>query len=178
MAQREFRKITNTLGAKSFSWVFFLIFHIKVLAWQPRDSSRSRCQVNILSFPASHLVIQQSLFVINFITFVKAKAPVKFQPALSGRRCISFWICDKYRWGNKTRRNGADIKMFFVLADKLPCHPEFCKKNGSFLSKWRVMWLSVCYFTDIRIFVTLIHSSAKCAAICVYTFFLTWLRSS
>lgn len=51
-----------------------------------------------------------------------------------------FRICDKYRWGNETRRNRTDIKMVFVLADKLPGHSEFCDsarpKPASFTSNW------------------------------------------
>lgn len=93
-----------------------------------------------------------SAFVITFISSQGHNSGKVSNGAIRVKVHEPFRICDKYRWGNETRRNRTDIKMVFVLADKLPGHSEFWNsvrpKPASFTSKWRslrfraVIWVT------------------------------------
>lgn len=59
-----------------------------------------------------------SAFVITFISCQGHNSGKVSNGAIRAKVHEPFRICDKYRWGNETRRNRLDIKMVFVLADK------------------------------------------------------------
>lgn len=67
-----------------------------------------------------------SAFEITFISSQGHNSGKVCSGAIRAKVHELFRICDKYRWGNETRRNRTDIKMVFVLADKLPGRSEFC----------------------------------------------------
>lgn len=68
-----------------------------------------------------------STFVITFISSQGHNSGKVSRGAIRAKVHELFRICDKYRWGNETRRNRTDIKMVFVLcADKLPGRSEIC----------------------------------------------------
>lgn len=136
--------------------------------WQLEDSSRLPCKDIMTYYFLDHILPSEIYFVINLITCQGHSWDKGFN-ALSGWRCISIWICDKQRWGKKTRRNGIDI----VLADKSRQHIQFCNSAHQNLlcsAAYSKQNEAIMWFISITIYcLFMLHSSANLLTFSVYS---------